>query len=66
MSKTNGDSARAAERPTAVEVFLAKVETVAENLRSPDRNELLTAAKICRAEMRKGSNSPWRESYKRS
>jgi hypothetical protein len=51
---------------TAVEIFLAKVETVAENLRPPDRRELLTAAKICRAEMRKGSSSPWRESFKRS
>lgn len=66
MSKTKADSA--AERPAAFEVFLAKVETVAENLRSPDRNELLTAEKICRSEMRirKGSNSPWRESFKRS
>jgi hypothetical protein len=65
MGKTNGESTRA-DRPTAVEVFLTKVETVAEKLHSPDRRELLTAAKICRAEMRKGSDSPWRESFKRS
>jgi len=54
LSKTKSDP----EKP--VQIFLAKVAAAAENLPPPVRLELQTAARICRAEMRKGNNSPWR------
>jgi len=47
------------DRPAAVEVFLTKVEAIAENVHSTQRRELLIAAKICRAELRKRDYFPW-------